>query len=90
MVCTTCEKKLQAVACPEKWKEGSNSRKVGSMWQTVRASLILQHVMHGASVILMQHQASEWRAKTSVGTSKGGGQLQTCLLAVFCCAQQHR
>lgn len=28
MVCTTCEKKLQAVACPEKWKEGSNSRKV--------------------------------------------------------------
>ncbi|WIA42766.1 hypothetical protein OEZ86_008707 [Tetradesmus obliquus] len=28
MVCTTCEKKLQAVACPEKWKEGSNSRKI--------------------------------------------------------------
>mmetsp|Transcript_29677 Transcript_29677/g.54417 ORF Transcript_29677/g.54417 Transcript_29677/m.54417 type:complete len:95 (-) Transcript_29677:251-535(-) len=32
MVCTTCEKKLSKLACPEKWKEGdkkdSSGRKV--------------------------------------------------------------
>jgi hypothetical protein len=28
MVCDKCEKKLTKVACPEKWKEGTEKRKV--------------------------------------------------------------
>ncbi|KIZ07078.1 hypothetical protein MNEG_0867 [Monoraphidium neglectum] len=28
MVCEKCEKKLTKVACPEKWKEGTDKRKV--------------------------------------------------------------
>jgi hypothetical protein len=39
-VCEKCEKKLTKVACPEKWKEGTDKRKVRRAARLCRGAFV--------------------------------------------------